>query len=46
MSDSSDLRLRVVSETFEEVIIRDPCFSSLLTKIKEAYEEFIKDSNS
>lgn len=36
-SDSSELRMQVVSQTFEEVIMHDPCFSSLLMKIKGAY---------
>lgn len=35
--------LGVVSSAFDEVILRDKCFASLLKKIKNAYTDYIQE---
>lgn len=35
--------LGVVSSAFDEVILRDKCFASLLKKIKNAYTDYLQE---
>jgi len=43
-SDNEGKKLQAFNQTFNEIIKRDKNFGSLLLKIKQAYDEYIRKS--